>query len=170
MNYRIDDSTRKHMLYVAAVLDVISFFPAANDITLAAAAVIFGIWFKIKGVTLISFKKLLNILLNGVAEFIPFVSVWPGIFVGVIIMINASRAEDAARSGFSPNSQEDASERRETINRPSRTPISRRLPRKEDSNVNRRANRSPVQNENTRSPVQPVRSEKKERRSYKEAA
>jgi hypothetical protein len=91
------------MLVVAAILDLISLIPGINIIVLGIGGAIFALWWWKLGLGLINPKKVVTYALGGVIEFIPIVSMLPGILFMAISMFVITRAEDA--TGINVTSQ-----------------------------------------------------------------
>src|SRR5688572_26613394 len=92
---RISSTSAALLVGTAVVFDVVSAVPAIGQaIAAVGSAVVFGIWFVILGVPLVSPKKLLTWSLAYLVEVIPAISALPAITTGVILMIAITRTED----------------------------------------------------------------------------
>lgn len=84
------------MIAVAIVFDLMALIPVVGAVVGGVVGVVlFGFWFYTKGVPLISPRYFLRWLLNLVGEGVS-VGLWAGMTFGVILIIAATRAEDAA--------------------------------------------------------------------------
>ncbi|MEX0918938.1 MAG: hypothetical protein WDZ85_03175 [Candidatus Paceibacterota bacterium] len=89
--YRISRLSASGMIVTALLIDLIALIPIVNLITTATAFMVFGFWFYLKNIPLISTRKMLTYLTAGVLAIIPFL---PGITAGVIAVIIFTRTED----------------------------------------------------------------------------
>ncbi len=93
-HYRIKIWVFLLMLIVATILDLISIIPAANEVTLIIAGILFPIWWWFLGLGLVDFKKILSYAITIGVEVIPGLSALPGILFSVIAVFIMSRTED----------------------------------------------------------------------------
>ena len=97
----------------AIILDIVSVFPVLNILTGIINWVIFGALFWYKGVNRQQVYGLRNLLLR-IAEFIPFISIFPLVTISVIIIIKKHnkevRAEIAAKNAAQEQEQQEAEE------------------------------------------------------------
>jgi len=142
----LSPSTKKKMIAVALLLDLISLIPVANFATTAAAPLIFSWWFKKCGCNPFGPKKVVNYIIGLVVEIIPIISFLPGITFTVVRNI----AVETATASIKPKSLR-------KINPARRIAAGQRLMRMKTSQYkNRQAARSrvnTVQNQDTQIPA-----------------
>lgn len=88
------------MIVVAIILDVVSIIPVLG---IVLAYLIFGIWFYMKDIPLISFKKIMTYAGTLIGESIAAFSIGPWITIGVIFIITITVAEDKTGLSLSPS-------------------------------------------------------------------
>lgn len=139
-------ATKKKMIVVALLLDLISLIPIANFATLTAAPIIFAWWFKKCGCNPFGPKKVVNYIIGLGIEAVPIISFLPGITFTVIRNI----AVETAAASIKPKSLR-------KINPARRIAAGQRLMRMKTSQFkNRQAARSragTVQNQDTQIPA-----------------
>jgi len=92
--YRIKTGTFIAMLIIALILDLISLIPAANDVTLIIAGILFGLWWWKLGLGLINLRKVGTYILSALIEAVPILAILPAVMFAVIVMFVISRTED----------------------------------------------------------------------------
>lgn len=92
---RISETTAFLMIGTASLFDLLSAVPIVNWVVIIFANMTFALWFLIKGVGLISPKKLAAPAIATLVEIIPAISSIPAIILAVLISIALVRVEDA---------------------------------------------------------------------------
>ncbi len=82
------------MLIVAIILDLVSLIPAANDITLVIAGILFGLWWWKLGLGFLNLKKIITYSLSVIVEAVPILAVLPAVTLAVVVTFVISRGED----------------------------------------------------------------------------
>jgi len=98
-NSKIDNTTASLMVATAVFFDVLSIVPVLNWFSTFFAFMTFGVWFMIKGVGLISPKKIAAPIISVIIELIPAISAIPSITLMIIVTISVIKAEE---KGLSP--------------------------------------------------------------------
>jgi len=91
---RIGNLTFGLMVALAIILDIISIIPGANIIVDIVAALVFGLWFMLRGVGFVNPRRFSVGIIAIIIELVPFLSILPGITAGVVITILSVRTED----------------------------------------------------------------------------
>ncbi len=96
--YRISKTTGAMMMTLAIICDILSIIPIVDDIVAILYLLIFFVWFSIKGVPYFSSSNFKTQIAVAIVEFIPLVSILPGISYSVFKRIATSRVEDKLNS------------------------------------------------------------------------
>jgi hypothetical protein len=96
--YRISDDTRKKMMRIAILIDIIGFIPAMGDVINWLGWFIFTFWFKQYKVNFIQAVKKnpgkLALAIFGETIVETFLLFWPGLIMSVSSTVKESRKED----------------------------------------------------------------------------
>lgn len=91
---RISNFQAVALISLSVVFDLLSLIPIVDWIVLILYWIIFPIWFKLLGISLLQARKMGSLMVTSVIEAIPFVSMLPGFTVSTILIIKNVRKED----------------------------------------------------------------------------
>lgn len=82
------------MTMLSIVLDLLSIIPGVNWLTEIVAVIVYGIWFYILGLGVISLRKFVAPIIGLIIEAIPAISALPTITISIWVLYAMIRAEE----------------------------------------------------------------------------
>ncbi|MCX6716356.1 MAG: hypothetical protein NTV72_00285 [Candidatus Taylorbacteria bacterium] len=93
--YRISTTTSVFLVLSAIILDIITFFlPVVGGLVEVVAAVIYGIYFYLKGLGIISGKRVAVVIIDVIAKIIPLIQEIPFNTAAMLAILFMVRVED----------------------------------------------------------------------------